>query len=552
MRKTRGVSHKSRVIKLELEIFRTLCRSVDTPRSLACYLLAESGEWGQLVDLACNPLDYISREHFELDYLVTETLKKNPRLPLKIDTKRVAIEKFFQSETRCRETNDRFLNLGSEPSPHLTTLESHRRWMAKILGPLTSSTLNRVEESMRFGPGATTSQSGIVTKGVKFSSRTLDVTPRLVAPFTLSRPVSWPIVDLNVKKGSKMTTVPKNAKTDRVICIEPDLNIFVQLGIGAVIRDRLLKFGIDLRSQLRNQDLAKRAYTDELSTIDLKAASDTISYEVVKTLLPERWFELLLLPRCDYTSLKGFGDIPLEKFSSMGNGYTFELETLIFYTAILAVGGEGLELDDVGTYGDDIVCPRSISGELADYLNFLGFELNAEKTFIEGNFFESCGRDYFRGHDVRPFFLRSTHHDFWSIAYDYANSIRLFARRLHNEASCDSRLLPAWLRCYRAVPESRRYHIPMEYGSGGFFMDLHESDGVKRNTDIFGWTFKYRHIRPQRAVLSEEGCYIAALNTPGPFGSGKTSAEESLRGRFDGATTKLGHTSVWSSLGSWY
>lgn len=550
MSKAHGVSHKSRVLKLELEIYRSLCQSLDTPRSLACYLLAEGGEWGQLISLKCNPEHYTCPDRFSADYLVTETLKKNPRIPLGIDTKGVAVQSFMDSEQVCRETNDRFLALGGSASPELLVLERHRRQVVKVLGALTTSTLNRVEEAMRFGPGATTSLSGVITKGRKFSLRNLEVTPRLVAPFMLTRPVSWPITDISVVMGSKMTTVPKNAKTDRVICIEPDLNIYVQLGIGACIRERLRINGIDLNSQLPNQELARRAYRDNLVTIDLKAASDTISYEVVKTLLPERWFQLLSLARCDYTHYKG-ERIALEKFSSMGNGYTFELESLIFYTAMLAVNNDRFPLSEFGTYGDDLVCPAPLYLELVDYLKFLGFSVNAEKSFFGGAFFESCGRDYFQGVDVRPFFLRSVHHDFWSVAYDYANSIRLFARKLHNGASCDSRLLPAWLRCYRAVPESRRYHIPMDYGSGGFFMDLHESRGVKQDEGIFGWNFKFRYIRPKRAIISEEGCYIAALSSHGPFGSGKTSSEEALRSRFDGATTKRGRTSVWPSLGPW-
>lgn len=547
MRKAHGVSHKSRVLKLELEIYRSLCDSIGTPRALACKMLAEAGEWVQLISMKCNPASYNDAEHFALDYLITETLKKNPRLPLGIDTKAAALHSFWAAEEKCRETNDRFLDLGSSPE-FLLTLERHRAALSRTLGPLTSQVLNRIEENMRFGPGATTSLSGIVTKGAKFAQRTLETTPRLVAPYLLSKPVNWPITDLSVRKGSKLTTVPKNAKTDRVICIEPDVNIYVQLGIGAAIRRSLKLSGIDLNDQTRNQSLAQRAYAEALVTIDLKAASDTISYEVVKYLLPHRWFELLALARCDYTQVDG-EYVPLEKFSSMGNGYTFELESLVFYTAILAVAPD-VDPEKVGVYGDDIVCPAACAEELIDYLNFLGFEVNIEKTFTNGSFFESCGCDFFRGVNVRPFFLRSAHFDFWSIAYDYANSIRLFAHRLRNEDGCDRRLLPAWLRCYRSVPESRRYRVPVDHGSGGFFSDLSEA-APRVDIGIFGWRFKYRHLRPQRAVISEQGCLTASLASPGLFGADKSSSSEALRGRFDGATTKYGRTSVWSSLGSW-
>jgi hypothetical protein len=56
---------------------------------------------------------------------------------------------------------------------------------------------------------------------------------------------------LELRNSSKVRVVPKNAKTDRTICIEPDLNIFVQLGIGAVIRERLKAYGLDLNTQVK-------------------------------------------------------------------------------------------------------------------------------------------------------------------------------------------------------------------------------------------------------------------------------------------------------------
>ena len=42
----------------------------------------------------------------------------------------------------------------------------------------------------------------------------------------------------NVVVGGKVTTVPKNGKTDRTIAIEPCMNMYIQKGFGAVIRSR--------------------------------------------------------------------------------------------------------------------------------------------------------------------------------------------------------------------------------------------------------------------------------------------------------------------------
>jgi hypothetical protein len=97
----------------------------------------------------------------------------------------------------------------------------------------------------------------------------------------------------------------------------------------------------------------------------------------------------------------------LNKFSSMGNGFTFELETLIF----LAIAREachlaGADESDVLVYGDDIIVP-TLAGKLCTtLLRYFGFRPNSKKTFLTGVFRESCGGDYFNGVAVRPFYLK--------------------------------------------------------------------------------------------------------------------------------------------------
>lgn len=87
----------------------------------------------------------------------------------------------------------------------------------------------------------------------------------------------------------------KNAKTDRPICIEPHLNMVLQKMYGGVISKRLQRFGIDTRTQHSvNVKLAKSCSIDgQMATIDLSSASDTISSELVRNLLPDDWFNTL-------------------------------------------------------------------------------------------------------------------------------------------------------------------------------------------------------------------------------------------------------------------
>jgi hypothetical protein len=95
----------------------------------------------------------------------------------------------------------------------------------------------------------------------------------------------------------------------------------------------------------------------------------------------------------------------------MGNGYTFELETLIFVLlSICACDEVGVSSKDVSVYGDDIIIPVEAYDVLKEVLETCGFTINEDKSYHEGPFRESCGEDYFRGINVRPFLVRENFH----------------------------------------------------------------------------------------------------------------------------------------------
>jgi hypothetical protein len=214
----------------------------------------------------------------------------------------------------------------------------------------------------------------------------------------------------SVVAGSKLGFVPKNAKTDRAICTEPLVNSVYQNAIGEVLTRKLRRVGCNLRDQTRNQQLAlKGSITGALATIDLSAASDTISQAVVLDLLPPEWFELLDSTRSHHYTYEG-GTYYFHKFSSMGNGFTFGLESLIFLALTLAVcehlGLPKTAVQDVSVYGDDIIAPVEAVGLLTEVFSYYGFTINQDKSFSSGPFRESCGRDYFLGMYVRPMFIK--------------------------------------------------------------------------------------------------------------------------------------------------
>jgi hypothetical protein len=127
-------------------------------------------------------------------------------------------------------------------------------------------------------------------------------------------------------------------------------------------------------------------------------------------LLPIDWFKLLATWRTGRIVYRRKGrddlEFELEKFSSMGNGFTFELESVIFYAiakqAVQDVGASG----DVSTYGDDIIVPVEAYDQLIEYLTFFGFTPNKAKSFSSGPFRESCGADWYAGKNIRPFYIK--------------------------------------------------------------------------------------------------------------------------------------------------
>jgi len=124
----------------------------------------------------------------------------------------------------------------------------------------------------------------------------------------------------------------------------------------------------------------------------------------------------------------------LEKFSSMGNGYTFELETLIFAglmsVLLRELGRSGRLGEDVFVFGDDIIIPDDCYGAAIAMLEFCGFSANTEKSFHGPiGFRESCGGDFFEGADVRPFYIKDVINDPWELIPD-CNGVRRSLKKL--------------------------------------------------------------------------------------------------------------------------
>jgi len=411
-----------------LELLETL----DTPRSLTAAILIKYGEWDQLVRLRTDPSQYepyffSGVAKFRKDYLASEFLRKAVDLPLAIDREAVARNSFLETERICAESN---LRLDAHISnPVYTELKVRadallvraKSWIAATLGPLPDVL------DGRFGPGATFESAVWSNRQTMVAFDKLRNTPSRTSGITepLVDHLVWETVmgtawgasclyrQIPISRGNRFASVPKDATKDRGIAIEPGLNVWGQLAIGQVMRIRLNRRGIDLEyGQGLHQKLAALAsHSGRSSTIDLSNASNTVCRNLVKLLLPDLWYDLLSCFRSPMTLFSPSGKksderwYRLEMFSSMGNGYTFELETLIFSALAHAVGGRIGR--DSFVYGDDIIVPTEVSADLLALLRYCGFTPNPKKTYTTGYFRESCGGDFFNGADVRPFYVES-------------------------------------------------------------------------------------------------------------------------------------------------
>ncbi|AAC14701.1 RNA replicase beta subunit [Escherichia phage Qbeta] len=458
-----------------------------------------------------SPKFGISPDQFRNSYLRAEIMSKYDSFSLGINTEAVAWEKFLAAEAECAKTNLRLYrpNYNEDFNFSLgeTCIHMARRKIVKLLGD--SVPFEAVLRHCRFSGGATTTNSRLYGHPSFKFALAQECTPRAV-PYVQALKACTNM-DLGITKVSpfnKAVTVPKNSKTDRCIAIEPGWNMFFQLGIGGVIREKLHLWNIDLNDQTINQ---VRAYSgscsNELATVDLSSASDTISLALVELLLPPAWFKVLTDLRSRRGMLPDGRIITYEKISSMGNGFTFELESLIF-AALARSLCELLNLQpsSVTVYGDDIILPSDACSSLIEVFSYVGFRTNEKKTFFDGPFRESCGKHYFMGVDVTPFYIR---HRIVS-----PSDLILVLNQMYRWATIDGvwdpRVYPVYTKYRRLLPDIlRRNVVPDGYGDGALVGSVLTSPFAENR----GWVRRVPMIidKKKDRVRDERGSYLYEL-----------------------------------------
>lgn len=406
-------------------------------------LTSVTQSWG----LQCiNPLGTNKPTFVGVKYQLASLLKKFP-FPEGTDKSRAnsAIKKFITAEISCRNYNTfgyKSLAESGDAYWHAIFTEA-RHWIQLVIGNELPDQQELTLRS-RHGPGASSNtQNGNTSAYFKYAEWPYDVTTmcrehaiaaisaderwlgsledsyRESQGIAKTRILNWDVFwdnVLNVVPGNKIAFVPKSYETFRTIAIEPTMNLYLQLGVDGYIRKRLKRWLIDLDDQSRNQRLAREGSVpnahNAFCTLDLSMASDSISLRLCRELLPSAWYNYLISLRSPMGELQHevlSKTFRYEKISSMGNGYTFALESLIFAAlsfAVSKVETGRYRPSRIAVYGDDVIVPRSMAGLVVEAFNRAGFTLNADKSFFEGPVRESCGADWFLGQPVRPVFMK--------------------------------------------------------------------------------------------------------------------------------------------------
>lgn len=563
---TRSPAPKSfRIPDSESEAVERFYSALDCPRSLACWMLYHYKEHDQLVSLSCHPNDYNSPQDFQDAFWATSYLSKYPFLATSFDRREKSLSSFWESETRCREVNNSFrkhnFNQDIFNYPGYCNLLSKVR--SKIGYVLGRFNIDAMLDACRFGPGVSTQIKGDDVSASRKYNDERGITRDAHALFESVLKAYCPrwITDdfkFRFERGTRVITVPKNAKTDRTIGVEPGLNLWLQLGAGSLIRRALLRQGVNLNDDTRNQESALQGSRDDsLATEDFRQASDSISTSVVEHLLPHDWFVVLNAIRSHCFSLDGESWTVSSKFSTMGNGFTFELESLIFYSlAHVVTESMGEDVSLVSIFGDDVILPSKASPMFRRLSALMGFHVNSDKSFNSGPFRESCGSYFYDGVDVKPLYLRGRVTSLRQV-YTFLNGVRRLASRSHCFMGCDKRFQSLWNCFVHKIPVSLRRFGPLELGDSVITENPHQS---YRHPHWDGWLVSAFPVRPVMIQHDGFGHLLARLRTISTLRQQTTIQLFDLT-RSDGNDVPLrGHAVIfqkkifciqWCDLGPW-
>lgn len=289
-------------------------------------------------------------------------------------------------------------------------LPSLNRIMRRWIGPFAPAPL-----FPKHGPGAV---AGLGRCSIEDKYKNLYIDERVRYAFPDCE--EWTVSGKTLDRTSQTIFVPKSYKSFRTISMEPATLQYLQQSVWSVLDfqardDAYLRAHIDFHDQTRNCYLAQwGSLGRHYATLDLSAASDSVSYALVKELFKGTWvYRYLVCLRSTRTKLPDDRIIPLKKFAPMGSSLCFPIETLVFACICEYVTRTCGHHSDYSVYGDDIIVPTECAEMMIEILSKLGFKTNSDKSFIDYScwFRESCGGEYCNSIDVTPMRISRKYND---------------------------------------------------------------------------------------------------------------------------------------------
>lgn len=278
-------------------------------------------------------------------------------------------------------------------------LEGVRRCLNSIVPPDLNECVGR------FGPGSTYEGFRSYEKW-KRCGLIPDVPPNL---YRANPRDPWVPTGLDLEGTTRIAEVPKSIKVNRIVSSEPAMRMYAQLAVNDHIVDQLherFKGHVSLFDQERHN---KFLLIHDACSVDLKDASDHVSWELVQAVLPQL-SPVLAKVRSSYTLFPDGDRVRLATFAPMGSGVCFSVMTLVIlgiceYLARLIAKETGRK-PWYSVYGDDVIIPVVMFDLFIDFVTRAGLLVNRDKSCCTLVYRESCGREMYFAEDITPAYLR--------------------------------------------------------------------------------------------------------------------------------------------------
>lgn len=467
--KKRVFTRASNIQTEQIQATLSILEGIDTARALSLFIALSHSLLIPKELLELDPETYTTAREYQLDVQAVALLKKSVMLKYQGDLSSEAEQHFLKVDGEIPKNPDDLLILRDAGFVY-----DCRRIISSILGEVPS--IRDLEVSFTSGSNARfkTEESTVADK----LSRCIDVSPN--ASFYLAELCrsnaclnkvamthGIKIIKSSDKDISKFQVVPKQYNKGRGIVKTFFGDMLCQRAFGLHMRKRLRKVGIDLSTA---QDIHKdvvNIFPEAFATIDLSDASDRISTELCRQLLPLDWFLTLSRIKSDWVEVAG-SKYKLNKFVNQGNGFTFELETLLFYAISMTAMRRAGQKPVCFVYGDDTIVPVASGVVVMQAYELCGLVVNRNKSFINSRFKESCGHDTFDSIPCRPIYIKDLSSEKTFAYIKLANTIYRIARNLFGGLDNCVPMLRSYDRILSIFHKKWRLYVPEAAGDCGF------------------------------------------------------------------------------------